>query len=84
MEETVRFERGDIAVFYTDGVTEARPPNGEEFGYERLQEIVQSAKTASALGMRDAIVMAVDAHMGHEPPEDDLTIVVVRWTGKKG
>ena len=84
VEETVRFDRGDFAVFYTDGVTEARPPDGEEFGYERLQEIVQSAETSSALGMRDAIVMAVDAHMGHEPPEDDLTIVVVRWTGKTG
>lgn len=81
-EETVRFSKGDCAVFYTDGVTEARPKDGDEFGYERLEAVVQSTDANSALGMRDAIVMAVDTHMQHEPPEDDLTIVVVRWTGK--
>jgi phosphoserine phosphatase RsbU/P len=81
-EETVRFSHGDCAVFYTDGITEARPKNGDEFGYERLEEVIQSTAVTSAMGMRDAIVMAVDRHMEHEPPEDDLTLVVLRWTGK--
>ena len=81
-EETVRFSVGDFAVFYTDGVTEARPKNGDEFGYERLEEVIQTADVTSAVGMRDSIVMAVDTHMQHEPPEDDLTLVVLRWTGK--
>jgi serine phosphatase RsbU (regulator of sigma subunit) len=62
-------------------VTEARPKNGDEFGYERLEEVIQTARATSAVGMRDAIVMAVDTHMEHEPPEDDLTLVVLRWTG---
>ena len=81
-EEKVQFRCGDLAVFYTDGLTEAHPRNGEEFGYERLQEIVSQSNSNSALEMRDAIVHAVDQHMNHEPPEDDLTLVVMRWTGK--
>jgi serine phosphatase RsbU (regulator of sigma subunit) len=82
-EETITFSEGDYAVFYTDGVTEARAKSGDEFGYERLQEVVRSAEAHSAVAMRDAIVMAVDRHMEHEAPEDDLTLVVVRWTGRK-
>jgi len=78
-EETIQLKTDDILVFYTDGVTEAHPKDGEEFGYERLCSVVQSSNAKKALEVRDAIIMAVDKHMIHEPPEDDLTIVVVRW-----
>ena len=80
VEETIQLTKGDLLVFYTDGVTEAHPREGEEFGYERLSDVVRLSNATSALEVRDAIVMAVDKHMNHEPPEDDLTIVVVRWT----
>ena len=79
VEDTMQLTQGDAVVFYTDGVTEAHPKDGDEFGYERLSEVVQSAKAKSAMEIRDAIIMAVDRHMNHEPPEDDLTIVAVRW-----
>ena len=78
-QEQVRFSPGDFAVFYTDGLTEARPKNGMEFGYEKLMEIVQSVDTLTAEQIRDTIIMAVDEHMNHEPPEDDMTIVVLKW-----
>jgi serine phosphatase RsbU (regulator of sigma subunit) len=80
-ERKLRF--GDVAVFYTDGVTEAHSGSGDEFGYERLQTVVQNAVSASAVGVRDAIIEAVDKHMNHEPPDDDLTIVVMKWV-KRG
>jgi sigma-B regulation protein RsbU (phosphoserine phosphatase) len=32
---------GDSVVFYTDGLSEARDPRGEEFGMERLQEVIE-------------------------------------------
>jgi len=79
MQENVQFAEGDIAVFYTDGVTEARSEENGEFGYEKLMEVVRSAVDKSALGVREAIVTAVDRHMDHKPPEDDLTIVVMKW-----
>jgi len=60
-------------------VTEARQENGEEFGYRKLEEIVARSGAGSALDIRDRIVLAVDTHLGHKPPDDDLTIVVLKW-----
>jgi sigma-B regulation protein RsbU (phosphoserine phosphatase) len=79
MEDEIRLESGDIAVFYTDGVTEARPENGEEFGYEKLEGVIARCGGKSALDVRDEIVLAVDAHMHHRSPDDDRTIVVLKW-----
>ncbi|HLB00323.1 MAG TPA: GAF domain-containing SpoIIE family protein phosphatase [Bacteroidota bacterium] len=78
-EDEIRMSSGDVAVFYTDGVTEARQENGEEFGYRKLEEIVARSGAGSALDIRDRIVLAVDTHLGHKPPDDDLTIVVLKW-----
>lgn len=78
-EEQVQLSCGDVAILYTDGVTEAHPRSGIEFGYEQLLQVVRDAGDKSALEVRDAIILAVDQHMDHEPPEDDLTIVVLKW-----
>lgn len=78
-EDEIGLCDGDVAVFYTDGVTEARPENGEEFGYRRLEEVIGRSGRKSAIDVRDEIVLAVDTHMRHNPPEDDLTIVVLKW-----
>ncbi len=82
-DESIHLKNGDVVVFYTDGVTEAHPKDGEEFGYERLQTVVESSRAKTAEGVRDAIIYAVDRHMHHEPPEDDLTIVVLRWKSQR-
>lgn len=79
VEDQVKFSHGDFAVLYTDGLTEAHPKNGEEFGYERLLEVVQHRNNHTALEIRDAIILAVDKHMNHESPDDDLTILVLKW-----
>jgi phosphoserine phosphatase RsbU/P len=78
-DESLQLKDGDVIVLYTDGVTEAHPKNGDEFGYERLISVVETNRATTAVGVRDAIISAVDRHMQHEPPEDDLTIVVLRW-----
>jgi serine phosphatase RsbU (regulator of sigma subunit) len=78
-QEEIMLSAGDVAIFYTDGVTEAHPKSGEEFGYEQLLDVAKGMNRKSAVEVRDGIIMAVDKHMNHEPPEDDLTIVVVKW-----
>ena len=78
-QEEIQLRQHDVVVLYTDGVTEAHPKDGDEFGYERLLEVVQRHGDDSALGVRDAIIMAVDSHMQHDSPEDDLTLVVMKW-----
>ncbi len=79
IQDEVLLKEGDVIVLYTDGITEAYPKDGLEFGYERLLDVVQKAGDRSAEEIRDAIVMSVDDHMNHESPDDDLTIVVMKW-----
>lgn len=79
VQQMIRMGEGDSAIFFTDGITEARPENGEEFGYERLLAIGESLGRQSAMEIRDAIIGAVDRHMNHQPPEDDITLIVVKW-----
>jgi sigma-B regulation protein RsbU (phosphoserine phosphatase) len=68
--------RGETLVLYSDGVLEARSPDGEEFGIERIQDGL-SVGPASASQIAERILAAVYRHAG-EVREDDLTLVVVR------
>lgn len=78
-QEDVLLGEGDVAVLFTDGVTEARRSDGDEYGYERLHDICRSVGSRSAMEIRDAIIQSVDSHMNHQPPEDDLTLIVIKW-----
>jgi len=73
-EMVAPLEPGDTVVLYTDGVTEARNPQGELYGIDRLRAAVKSAPNdVEALG--NAILADVRAFAGDRPLGDDLTIV---------
>jgi serine phosphatase RsbU (regulator of sigma subunit) len=77
-EQTVEYRRGDVLLFVTDGVTEARNPQGEEFGEDRLMRIVETNADLSASDLRDRIFSTLQLYCGDQPQLDDQTIVVVR------
>jgi sigma-B regulation protein RsbU (phosphoserine phosphatase) len=77
-EKRVDVAPGDLIIFYTDGVTETINHDEEEFGVERLQEIIASLAEANAPQIRQGIVDAVDSFAEDAPPFDDLTLVVVK------
>lgn len=68
----------DIYVFCTDGIYETFGPDDEEFGAQRVAEIVQSRRSLSARDIMQAIVDAVEGYRGDRPQADDMTVVVVR------
>lgn len=70
-----RFEAGDLAVLYTDGINEAMNAADEEFGIERLREL--TAIGGDADEVKDRIVEAVLKHIGTSPPFDDMCMVVI-------
>lgn len=72
------FEPGDIFVFYSDGITEARNAEGEFYGEYRLYDCVRKATNRSAEGLVNAIRQSVVSFCGRELFQDDLTCVVVR------
>jgi sigma-B regulation protein RsbU (phosphoserine phosphatase) len=79
--ETVPFERGDLLVLYTDGMTEARNEEGEEFGSARLEAALRELGGESAEGVRSGLLARLEAFRGTAPVMDDVTLVVVRASG---
>ena len=77
-EHRIQIEPGDVLALYTDGVTEALNIDGEEFGVERLEQVLQDNAAQSAEGIVTAIQVAVDEFVGNEPPFDDFTLVVMK------
>jgi sigma-B regulation protein RsbU (phosphoserine phosphatase) len=74
---SVELQSGDLLVAFTDGVTEALDPSGEEFGEERLKDLLRSVRGAPADDVASHLAAAMKAWMGGAEQHDDLTFVVV-------
>lgn len=77
-ETTVPLERGDVLLFYTDGLIEARNEAGEEFGFERLQQTLLALAPSDAIDVRDGLIEEIRGFMGDLPLEDDMTLLVLK------
>ncbi len=77
-QETISLAPGDILVAYTDGVTEALSPEGEEFGEERLKSLVLDSCHLSAEEIKNRIVQHVKDWCKNRPQEDDLTLAILK------
>jgi sigma-B regulation protein RsbU (phosphoserine phosphatase) len=77
-QETVQLQSGDLLLAYTDGVTEAFNSDGEEFGEERLEELLRSSSHMSADEVRDTVVRCVRDWCATAPQHDDLTFIVLK------
>ena len=71
---------GDIVVWYSDGLTEARDSAGKLYGTPRLSAAVQSNSQQTAEGIRDAILADVRAFSAGQPQRDDITVVVAEFS----
>jgi len=87
METAVYEERqrevrpGQVIVIGTDGIWEARSPQGEYFGKNRLMALVKELANESATVMACSIIEVLDTFRHPQPPEDDATLVVIKITG---
>jgi sigma-B regulation protein RsbU (phosphoserine phosphatase) len=76
---TVPLVDGEAWVFLSDGVVEAMSPDGlEAFGFDRLEAVLAACGEKGAREVLDAVLGAWRAHTGHDDPEDDRTVVVVK------
>lgn len=77
-EGRTQLQPGDVLVIYSDGVTEAVSPTGEEFGPTRLYEVVSRNIEASASGIRDRIESSLTKFAQGTSAADDITLVIVK------
>lgn len=83
-ETELTLERGDLLLFYTDGVTDVRGPTGERFGDARLAATVERARHGSAHDLVAEIRDAVAHFQEAVEAADDVTIVAVgRHRGRR-
>jgi phosphoserine phosphatase RsbU/P len=77
-ERPIALRSGDVLVLYTDGVTEAESPGGEQFGQTRLEQTIVRLADRSAEAIRDGIEHTVMDWCGEKGLGDDLTLMVVK------
>jgi sigma-B regulation protein RsbU (phosphoserine phosphatase) len=77
-EECFSLEPGQLIVIYSDGITEAMNPNEEEFGENRLENIIRDIHRKNASEIVDIILAETKNHAGDVPQMDDQTLVVLK------
>jgi hypothetical protein len=75
-----QLEPGDRVLLYTDGVTEARSPDGDFFGIERLADLI-SRNLAGGLPTPETMRRVVQALLAHQQGQlsDDATMLLLEW-----
>jgi two-component system sensor histidine kinase ChiS len=77
-QQTIYLNPGDVIVLYTDGITEAENIESDQYGLERLCEVICKNHQNSAEHIRQAIVTDVQQYIGQQQVFDDMTVVVIK------
>ncbi len=74
----VPFRKGDIFVFYSDGLTEARSPDGKLFGVDRLKKLVETHSQKKCGDFIQTLKEEVSNFTCQSQFEDDFTLIIVK------
>jgi len=78
-EEEAALAPGDTLVLYSDGVTDAEAPTGEQFGEERLLASLERTRNQLPESILEGLLGDVRTFVAGHPPADDVTVLVVRY-----
>ena len=78
-EYLTQMNQGQIMVLYTDGIWEAHSPAGNQFGKDKMQQVIRDNCHKSSQELADIMLIEVAAHRKGLPLEDDCTIIVVKF-----
>ncbi|MEO0013205.1 MAG: hypothetical protein RLZZ535_1594 [Cyanobacteriota bacterium] len=77
-ETKIPLAKSEVAVLYTDGITEAENSQGSHYGLNQLCAVVQQNWQRSAQDIRQAVIQDLRSHIGIEQVYDDITLVVLK------
>lgn len=84
-EQEVQLEKGDVILLYTDGITEAKNDKGEMFDVKRLKEsFAKHAAQYGPEGISHHIAVDYSNYVGNTEQADDVTLMVMKYTGEGG
>ncbi len=74
------YNPGDVLLFYTDGILEAREKDGtEEFGFDRIKNLIAKHKNLNTKDILDKIIELLTVFTEGEMSFDDTTLLVVKF-----
>jgi sigma-B regulation protein RsbU (phosphoserine phosphatase) len=76
---TVKIESSDMIVLYSDGINEATNQNDQEYGEDRITELISDAADATASEMCGRLMKDVTVFARAGVSQDDRTLMVVRF-----
>ncbi len=80
-EKTFNYQLGDILVLLTDGILEGRNEKGEQFGYERLKNLVEAHPQLAPSILQQVIIDSLHQFVGGDGMiDDDYSLLVVKFT----
>ncbi len=71
-------EKDDLIVFYTDGITEAMNEQNEQFGENRLKELILKYKESNAEELKERIISGIYRFRGEAIQSDDITLTILK------
>ena len=83
-EQTLTLQPGDVLVVFSDGVSEALNPQGEQFEDARILETLTETTAGNAQERLQALFASVRAFTAGAPQSDDVTVLVVCYLGATG
>lgn len=73
-----RMESGDVLLLYTDGIIESENSGGDEYGIERLCEVLVENHGLSAQELVNAVMADLHRFSGEAPQSDDITLIAIK------
>jgi len=80
-EERVTLEPDDLLLVFSDGLPEANDPEGNEFGDDRIEELVKTHRGMQPQALLEQVLQDVCIFSAGAPARDDLTLLVLRYRG---
>jgi sigma-B regulation protein RsbU (phosphoserine phosphatase) len=77
-EDWVKFDKNDVLLLFTDGVSEAMDKNNQEYGEDRLEKISKESLSLPTDAILSNIVNSVKEHSKDTTQSDDITMIVVK------
>jgi serine phosphatase RsbU (regulator of sigma subunit) len=79
-QEEVWLNAGDLLTVYSDGVSEALNPAGDEFGDPRIQDVISPNWLEPSDAVLQSLLRSVREFAQDAPQNDDVTALIVRYT----
>lgn len=79
-----RLSPGALLALYTDGITEAEDGEGDQFGIDGMERVLDSHRSSDPRQILNQVRLAVRRHRGRRGGhQDDITLLVARWKGPR-